>query len=418
MNKNVFTKAVVFRNIIFVFAAMLAIIGGSENARSQNSTPDADSSATKNGKEIVADTEKSNPTDKSKSNVKVVFDETTPGVLIIESNGEKIRVDAIKKTVEQIAATSSQEKTGEKTTPQETAKVEEKSDTQEENPYDFDEGDEPYDYHLINIPTPKKVPKGTWNLSFTHRFSQPLHPLSESGRNLLGFDSFSVSSFGVTYGITDKFYVTANRSPLCQRGLCRTIEIGFGYNWLAQDKKSPFALTTYASIEGNGNFTEEYNYNLQAMVSSRIGKRVYLFFSPAIHLNANGQGRFNPRPDQFFPPATVANTFRLPTHGASFGFGASVMITPDTLALFDFTPRIGFKLGRIDAIFDNNFNVTGFHNVSQPAIGFGIQRNIGRHSFALTFSNTQTTSTSRYNSSNLVFSPRRLVIGFNLFRRF
>lgn len=418
MNKNVFTKAVVFRNIIFVFAALLTITGGSENARSQNSTPDADSSVTKNGKETIADTEKSNPTDKSKSNIKVVFDETTPGVLIIESNGEKIRVDAIKKTVEQIAATSSQEKTGEKTTQQETAKVEEKSDTQEENPYDFDEGDEPYDYRLINIPTPKKVPKGTWNLSFTHRFSQPLHPLGESGRNLLGFDSFSVSSFGVTYGITDKFYVTANRSPLCQRGLCRTIEIGFGYNWLAQDKKSPLALTTYASIEGNGNFTEEYNYNLQAMVSSRIGKRVYLFFSPAIHLNANGQGRFNPRPDQFFPPATVASTFRLPTHGASFGFGASVMITPETLALFDFTPRIGFKLGRVDAIFDNNFNVIGFQNVSQPAIGFGIQRNIGRHSFALTFSNTQTTTTSRYNSSNLVFSPGRLVIGFNLFRRF
>lgn len=418
MNKKVFMTEVVFRNIIIFFAAALAITGGSENARSQNLPPEAYSPAKKSVEETDSGTEKSNLTNKSQSNIKVVFDDRNPGVLIIESNGEKIRVDAIKKTVEQIAVASSQEKTGEATNQQERAKVEETSETQEENPYDFDEGEEPYDYRLINIPTPKKVPKGTWNLSFTHRFSQPIHPLSESGRNLLGFDSFSVSSFGVTYGITDKFYVTANRSPLCQRGLCRTIEIGFGYNWLAQDKKSPVALTAYASIEGNGNFTEEYNYNLQAMVSSRIGKRVYLFFSPAIHLNANGQGRFNPRPDQFFPPATVANTFRLPTHGASFGFGASVMIMPDTLALFDFTPRIGFKLGRVDAIFDDNFNVTGFQNVSQPAIGFGIQRNIGRHSFALTFSNTQTTTTSRYNSSNFVFSPRRLVIGFNLFRRF
>jgi hypothetical protein len=242
--------------------------------------------------------------------------------------------------------------------------------------------------------------------------------LSESGKTLLGLDSFSVSSFGITYGITDKLYVSASRSPLCQRGLCRTIEVGFGYNWLAQDKDSPFALTTYASVEGNDNFTEEYTYNLQAMMSARLGKRVYLFFSPAVHLNSNGQHRFNPRPDQFFPPATVANSFKLPTNGASFGFGTSVLITHDIVALFDFAPRIGFKLGQVNPIFDNNFNVIGFKNESQPSIGFGIQKNIGKHSFTLTFSNTQTSTTSRYNSSNLVLKPRRLTIGFNLSRRF
>ena len=219
-------------------------------------------------------------------------------------------------------------------------------------------------------------------------------------------------------GITDKLYVSAYRSPLCQKGLCRTIEVGLGYNWLSQDKKSPIALTTYASIEGNDNFTEEYTYNFQAKISGRIGKRVYLFFSPAIHLNANGQRRFNPRPSDFFPPATVANTFPLPTHGASYGFGASVLITPNVVALFDFVPRSGFKLGQIRPVFDSNFRVTGFTNESHPSIGFGIQRNVGKHAFALTFSNTQSTTTSRYNSSNLALAPKRLIIGFNLSRRF
>ena len=417
MNKKVYKKTIICRNINLVFVAVLIIIS-SKNVQGQIQTSNADSPTKKTGKETEFETEKSKLSVKTQSNIKVVFDETTSGVLIIESNGEKVRVDALKKIVEQIAVASSQEKTDETTSQQETAKVEETQETRDENPYYFDEGEEPYDYRLVNIPTPKKVPRGTWNLTFTHRFSQPIHPVSESGKNLLGFDSFSVSSFGVSYGITDKFYVSASRSPLCQRGLCRTIEVGFGYNWLAQDKESPIALTTYASVEGNDNLTEEYTYNLQAMISSRIGKRIYLFFSPAIHLNANGQGRFNPRPDQFFPPATVANTFRLPAHGASFGFGTNVLITPNLLATFDFTPRTGFKLGRVDPIFGNNFNVVGFQNLSQPSIGFGIQRNIGRHAFALTFSNTQTTTTSRYNSSNLGFSPRRLVIGFNLFRRF
>lgn len=416
---SIMTKPV-FRDPGFVLAAVLIIIAGYNNVSSQNPTPSPDSRA----KETDVDARDSNLPVQSQSRIKVIFDETRPGVLIIESNGEKIRVDATMKTVEQIATPSldekvanDEEKAAEISKPQEPAKIE-AAETQEESAYDFESGEEPYDYRLINVPTPKKVPKGTWNLAFTHRFTQPVHPISSSGKALLGLDSFGIASFGVSYGITDKFYVSAYRSPLCQRGLCQTIEVGLGYNFLEHDKASKIALAAYASVEGNENFTEEYTYNLQARISARLGKRVYLFFSPAVHINANGQRRFNPRPSDFFPPAAAANTFRLPAHGASFGFGTSVLITPNIVALFEFTPRTGFKLGRVIPIFDNNFNVTGFRNESQPEIGFGIQRNIGKHSFALTFSNTQTTTTSRYNSSNLLLSPRRLVIGFNLARRF
>ena len=85
--------------------------------------------------------------------------------------------------------------------------------------------------------------------------------------------------------------------------------------------------------------------------------------------------------------------------------------------MFEFTPRIGFKLGRVDPIFDPNFEVIGFQNVSKPEMGIGAMYTVGKHSFTLTLSNTQTTTTSKYNSSNLVLAPRRLIIGFNLFRR-
>ena len=347
---------------------------------------------------------------------KVVFDDNFPGVVFIESNGEKIRVDTSKKIVESVAMTKTEDKAVEPEPSASSAPPADKGD--DVSKYDFDTGDEPYDFRVVNIPTPKKVPKGTWNMVFTHRFSQQLHPLSESAPDLLGLDSFGIASFGMTYGITDKLYVSAYRSPLCQKGLCKTIEIGFGYNWLAQNKESPIAVTTYASVEGNDNFTEEYTYNLQTMISARIGKRLFLFFSPALHLYSNGQQRFNPRPGDYFPPAAAANTFKLPTHGASFGFGAAVMITPNVLAMFDVAPRAGFKMGQTRAIFGPNFVVTGFANESHPSFGIGIQRNVGHHSFALTFSNTQTTTTSRYNSSNLVLEPHQLIIGFNLSRRF
>jgi hypothetical protein len=399
-----------FRHLSF---AVLIVLGGLLSTPGQESAVVPDSKSKDNG-EVSKPATETAPQDKSK--IEVVFDVNEPSVVFIESNGEKIRIDTAKKTVEHIASKESDRPGSDTTAEKTTASV--VKDEKEESAYDFDKGEEPYDHRIVNIPTPKSIPKGSWNLTFTHRFSEPIRPLNDSARDLFGLDSFGIASFGLIYGITDKLYVSAYRSPLCQRGLCRTIELGVGYNWLSQDKDSPIALSTNASLEGNDNFTEEFTYNLQARLSARLGKRVYLFFSPAVHINSNGQRRFDPRPTDFFPPAAIANTFRQPKHGASFGFGATVLITPNVVALFDFTPRTGFKLGQVDPIFDDNFNVVGFTTESHPAIGFGIQRNIGKHSFALTFSNTQTTTTSRYNSSNLVLSPKDVVIGFNLSRQF
>lgn len=354
------------------------------------------------------------------SGMKVTFQPDEAGVVVVEVNGERVRIDTAKRTYETMGSAAKTDRVA----PVNSVPVSENSTKppvkkdKDDDRFDFQKGYEPFDYRVVNVPTPRHVPKGTWNVSFTHRFTQQLDPISSSARSLFGLDSFGVASFGISYGITEKLYASAYRSPVCQRGMCKVIEVGVGYNWIAMDKKSPIGLTTYASVEGNDNFTEEHTYNLQTMLSGRVGKRVYLFFSPAVHFNSNGQRRFDPRPNDYFPPATVASSFRLPTHGATFGFGASVLITRNVVALFDVAARTGFKLGRVTPILDSSFRVIGFKSESHPSMGFGIQRNIGEHSFALTFSNTQTTTTSRYNSSNLVLSPKRIIIGFNLSRRF
>jgi len=172
-------------------------------------------------------------------------------------------------------------------------------------------------------------------------------------------------------------------------------------------------------IEGDENFSQHYTYNLQTMLARSVTKYVNLFFSPAVHFNANGQRRFDPRATDFFPPAPVADTFRQDKHAASFGFGVNARIKPTVSLLFEYTPRVGFKLGRVRPIFNSNFTrIVGFSNESEAEIGFGIQKDIGRHTFSLTFSNTQTTTTARYNSSNLVLPPKKFIIGFNLYRRF
>lgn len=353
---------------------------------------------------------------KPADDVKVTFDDKAAGIMYVESNGKRYKVNSVTKTVELVspglpdaaaASAAAAAAQSEVTAPEERIDY-----------YAYEAGDEPFDYRLINVPTAKKVPKGTWNMSFSHRFTQPITPLSESAEAMLGFDSMSMSSFGVMYGITDKLYFNAYRSPLCQRQLCRTIELGVGYHFTDQDEKSPLAVSAYGSVEGSDNFTSNFTYNLQAMISRRFGKRVFVHFSPAFHINSNGGHRFNPDPNDYFPPATAAAAaFDMPLHTVSFGTGVSVRITPSVSGLFEFTPRIGFKLGRVQPQFDNDFNVVGFENNSYPEMGIGVQYTRGKHSFTLTLSNTQTTTTSRYNSSNLVLRPRDLVIGFNLFRR-
>ena len=266
---------------------------------------------------------------------------------------------------------------------------------------------EPYDYHLINVPTPKRVRRHSVNLNFTHRFSEPIN--DQGPGEFFGLDGLSVSSLGVSYGITDSLYFNFNRSPICDRlAYCKTIEMGFGYHLLDERGKSPIALSAYSSVEGADNFTENFTINFQAMIARSATKYINLFFAPAVHVNSNSNGRFNAR-----APAAAAS-LELGQHTGSFGFGANARIRPTVSLLFQYTPRVGFKLGRIEPVGTSG---TTFRNHSEAEIGFGVEKRIGRHSFALTFSNTQTTTTSRYNSSNQALHPRKFIIGFNLYRR-
>lgn len=364
--------------------------------------------------EMVGELIVEEPIDAVVPKMKVTFDPTAPGVVIVESAGERLRIDTSRNTVERVSRT---DETKDQNPPQEP------SQTVAPKPRESSRVYEPYDYQVVNIPTPKAVRRHSLNMHFTHRFQEIITPFDQEdadehiariSKDLLGLDSSSVSSFGVTYGITDRLYANVYRSPLCQPGLCKTIELGFGYHFLDEAGRSPIALSAYSSIEGDYNFTERFTYNFQAMIGRSVTKHVNVFFSPAVHINSNGSDRFK----EFLSSQPLATNLRLGQHTGSFGFGINGRIRPTTSLLFEYTPRIGFKMGQITADFDpTTGQVTGFRNKSEAAIGFGVEKRIGRHVFSLTFSNTQATTTARYNSSNQALPPSKFSIGFNLFRR-
>jgi cytochrome c oxidase subunit 2 len=353
----------------------------------------------------------------SASSLKVRFDDDKPGIVFVESNGEVIRIDTNAKSFTR--ADGSNPAISDTNSSNETATPNTATVTQEGNKPQRISDD--YDYQLINVPTPKRVPKGSLNVHFSHRFSSAINAegsdFGDTANELFGLDSFSVSALGFSYGFTDRLYGKISRSPVCDRlFLCKTVEIGLGYHFLDEAGKSPVALSAYTSIEGDDNFTENFNYNIQMMVARSITKYVNVFFSPAVHFRANDSNRFNPDLSLFPANRQAVGDLDLGKHTGSFGFGVNAKIRPSASLLFEFTPRTGFKLGNVLADFSNP-NEIRFTNNSEPEIGFGIEKRMGRHAFALTFSNTQTTTTSRYNSSNLGLKPGRFTIGFNIFRR-
>ena len=118
--------------------AALAIFGAALNISGQETTVGQQVSVKQAQTESKID--KKSSIDQGK--IKVVFDENSPGIVIIESNGEKIRVDTSKKTVQQLA---SNEEKGVKPDA-ETAKAKITAQQEkEESSYDFDRGEEPSD---------------------------------------------------------------------------------------------------------------------------------------------------------------------------------------------------------------------------------------------------------------------------------
>ncbi len=98
------------------------------------------------------------------STMKLSFDQTRPGVLIVESAGERLRIDTAKKTVERIAAAGP---------------AKSRSSSREQAPVATKEREsskayEPYDYHVVNIPTPKQVRRHSLNLFLLNAFRRQL----------------------------------------------------------------------------------------------------------------------------------------------------------------------------------------------------------------------------------------------------
>ena len=249
------------------------------------------------------------------------------------------------------------------------------------------------DIVLWNLPTAHHLEKKALMIDFTHRFNaEAFQPGGIS--NLLGLDSFSYSSLGFTYGITDRFFAGIYRTPTT---LGRIIQLSAGAQLSRENLGHPFSSTFRVGVEGTDHFRNKYITSLEIAVARSIKKRAQIYFSPTVSfknrsLDVIGNDVFN-GDTRVDGDTTVA-----------VGAGISVDIRPTVAIVGEAIYRVSERLGE-----------------HRPSFMLGIQKKLYRHSFTLGFSNSPGTTLSTRSATRGAYGLDDtfggLTIGFNLSRR-
>jgi hypothetical protein len=276
----------------------------------------------------------------------------------------------------------------------------------------------PGDDFLYSVPTGRRLERHGFYINFTHRFPfEPAFTTAGRGDTLFGLDDFSISSFGLRYGVTSKFSVMAYRSP---SEIGRPIELMAAYNFLDESDGKPFNLALRFSIDGQNTFSSNFTENFELVTSRSIGHRAQLYLTPtfSIHqrplLASPNNNLAEPVPNQ---PCSAALAVSLPpsfrarpcANTFSLAMGAAVDIRPTVALIAETIPTLV------------NGNDLAIH---RPEFAFGIQKKLWRHAFTLGFSNSPGTIVSGRSGTNATFlsdpaadKPSKVFIGFDLTRQ-
>lgn len=257
----------------------------------------------------------------------------------------------------------------------------------------------PADDYLFSLPTGRRLDRHGFYINFTHRFVfDPAFSGRARGATLLGLDGFSVASFGIRYGITDKLSVSAYRSPSV---IGRPIELMTAYHLLDEHDGAPLNATFRFSVDGQDNFAKNFTTNFEGIFSRSLLKHAQMYIVPTLSLQ-NRRLMVSPTLEDAPPDLPGINSF-------SLGVGGAFDIRPTVALVAEVTPTLvnGPELA-----------------IHRPAYAFGIQKRLWRHAFTLGFSDSPGTIVSQRAGTRAAFlgdpsadTGSGLFIGFDLMRQ-
>lgn len=370
-------------------------------------TPVAVSSPTGRGPEHVSDSAAA-----LAAALGITFVDNSSSTVVVERAGKRYIVDLAARTIAEVQPPSSPSASNLRPVgtpsprPQQIAKTQA---PRKEKPKVYEPGDD----SVFSLPTGRRLDRSGLYVNFSHRFAFDTAFTGKArGHDLLGLDGFSVSSFGFRFGVTDKFSVSAYRSP---SAIGRPIQLMATYNFLDEHDKQPFNAAVRFSVEGQNDFSKNFTANFEGIFSRSLTRRAQVYVVPTVSLH----NRPLVSPTDQPPDQRCENTSALGVGGAldihpcantfSLGVAGSLDIRPTVALIAEVNPTIagGRALG-----------------VHRPAYAFGIQKKIWRHAFTLGFTNSPGTTVSQRSGTRAEFlndpsadTPSGLFIGFDLTRQ-
>jgi hypothetical protein len=231
------------------------------------------------------------------------------------------------------------------------------------------------DFTLINLPTTLPLPVHKGNFHLTHRFNGNLRngDFKTNASNLFGLDEGATIGFEYRFGLLKHVELVASRT-----NFARTIQLMSKFDAFHQNASTPVGFSAVVSVEGVNNFQDQYAQAVGASISRGLVGRVEVYAVPVwVHNSAASTGVMR---DTGF-----------------VGLGSLVRVGSTVYLTGEVSPRIGgYVIGKAE-------------------YGFALEKRVGGHVFALTFTNAQGTTFSQLSRGGF---PVTLYLGFNLSRKF
>jgi len=275
----------------------------------------------------------------------------------------------------------------------------------------------PGDDLVFTLPSGRAIEKNTWTINFTHRFPyEAAFTGVARGATLAGYDDFSISSFGLQYGITNTLSVSAYRSP---SDIGRPIELGVRYSFL-DERHSPFNAAVRFSVDGQDNFSRNFTENFELIVSRSLGHRAQLYAVPTFSVHnrpvlasetvLTAPPAFQPCGQLFANDVPVSFGVHPCENTFSVGVGAAIDIRPTVALVGEIIPT---------AV---NGTELGIHRVP---FSLGIQKKIYHHAFTFGLTTAPGTTVPQRIATRAIFLqspdsdlPSDMFVGFDISRKF
>jgi hypothetical protein len=141
----------------------------------------------------------------------------------------------------------------------------------------------PGDDVLMTLPTDRSLDPGGIYVNFSHRFAfDPAFSGPARGNALLGLDGYSLSSFGLRYGVSKDFSVSVYRSPTT---IGRPVQLTAAYNFLSESSTTPLNAVIRFSVEGQNDLERNFAESFELILSRSWGRRAQIYFVPTVSFN-------------------------------------------------------------------------------------------------------------------------------------